>query len=331
MRVQALLIVSIGSLLVPGALSGMEQPAASTEEPVEMQIYSLRHYPAGELAEILEDTMGRYGVSIAVAERTNAIVVTAPPKRLPEIENALRLMDVAPDKAKTPQMLYRVYMVEPPIDQDTKGFSLTVAGSELFSATEARMMAKECGLQVGSIRQSIPRNGMWEDQIQGRAPSKEAVWEYVSYYPEAQVRELVWEDEIFMGGVPAVQVAALPERLQTNLRSLLGENIQTVGYWFGSLSLPGEVRAPIGLWSFELHIETTGTDELECVIEVNQERPDGDFTEILANHIRAKAGRPIIIGYNRDRCGARTMGALVIVAEEDKTPVSPMSLDVQAR
>jgi hypothetical protein len=319
------LIVTAGLLLAPGVLRAGDQPIGLRKPTLNVRIYPLEYYPAEELAEVLDDAMGEYLVFIAVAERSNALVVTAPPEYMPEIESAIRAMDVAPKETKTPQMLYRIYMLEPPIEQDMQAFSLTVASSELVSATDARLMAKERGLQIGSIRQSGPENETWENHIQGRAPSKEAIWEFVDYFREAQVRELIWEDEGFMTGVPAAQVTALPARLQTSIRSLLGEKIQTVGYWFGSLSLPGEARAPIGLWSLDLNIETTGTDELKCDIEVHQERPDGQFMVIIGNHIRAKVGKPIIIGYNRDRCGVRTMGALVIVPEEDKTPAGPLS------
>jgi hypothetical protein len=39
--------------------------------------------------------------------------------------------------------------------------------------------------------------------------------------------------------------------------------------------------------------------------------------EILSNTIRAKVGKPIIIGYNRESYGTRKMGAMVIVPEAD--------------
>jgi hypothetical protein len=39
--------------------------------------------------------------------------------------------------------------------------------------------------------------------------------------------------------------------------------------------------------------------------------------EILSNTIRAKIGKPVIIGYNRESYGTRKMGAMVIVPEED--------------
>jgi len=36
--------------------------------------------------------------------------------------------------------------------------------------------------------------------------------------------------------------------------------------------------------------------------------------------VQAKIGKPIIIGYNRDVCGTRTMGAMVILLEADTVP-----------
>jgi hypothetical protein len=38
---------------------------------------------------------------------------------------------------------------------------------------------------------------------------------------------------------------------------------------------------------------------------------------ILSNSVQARIGKPIIIGYNRDVYGTRTMGALVILLEAD--------------
>jgi len=47
--------------------------------------------------------------------------------------------------------------------------------------------------------------------------------------------------------------------------------------------------------------------------------------EILSNTIRAKIGKPIIIGYNRESYGTRKMGAMVIVPEADS--VQPDTAD----
>jgi hypothetical protein len=38
---------------------------------------------------------------------------------------------------------------------------------------------------------------------------------------------------------------------------------------------------------------------------------------VLRNTVQAKIDKPIIIGYNQDVCGTRTMGALVILLEAD--------------
>jgi hypothetical protein len=268
----------------------------------------------------------RYDLDVVVDEPGNRVIVSASKALLQQVDALIETLDSRPrNTPKNTQMMYRVYMLEPPIEQDMQAFSLTVACNEFCSAMGAKISAQEYGLQIDSVRQRGPENGIWEDQIQGRTPSKEAVWEFAECYRhgDVQIRELVWEeDEAFIAGVPAAQITALSAPLQAHIRSLLGEKIQTVGYWFGSLSLPGEAMVPIGLWLLTLEIETSGADELECRIEVNQERTDGEFMQVIGNRIQAKIGKPIIIGYNRDRCGTRTMGALVIVAEEDKTPVS---------
>jgi hypothetical protein len=46
---------------------------------------------------------------------------------------------------------------------------------------------------------------------------------------------------------------------------------------------------------------------------LGRERED----DILTNTIRAKIGKPIIIGYNRESYGTRKMGAMVIIPEPD--------------
>jgi hypothetical protein len=37
----------------------------------------------------------------------------------------------------------------------------------------------------------------------------------------------------------------------------------------------------------------------------------------LSNSVQGKIGKPIIVGYNRDSYGTRTMGAVVILPEAD--------------
>jgi hypothetical protein len=99
-----------------------------------------------------------------------------------------------------------------------------------------------------------------------------------------------------------------------------------VGYWFGNSLVPGEVQAPIGPWTLNLQFDTESDRMLELGIEVELPREIHNFEtrlgrqqndEILSNTIRAKIGKPIIIGYNRESYGTRKMGAMVILPEAD--------------
>jgi hypothetical protein len=163
----------------------------------------------------------------------------------------------------------------------------------------------------------------WRCAIDGLAASPEAIQRLKEQMPGSEIRQLRWENETT--AIPAAQVAPLPSQIAQQIHRLLGAEAQTVGYWFGNVSLPGEVTAPLGAWKLSLEVETALRDELQLGISVTEEVQRGDslqVMEILSNRIQAKVGKPIIIGYNRDRYGARTMGALVIVAEEDTPPVA---------
>ena len=103
---------------------------------------------------------------------------------------------------------------------------------------------------------------------------------------------------------------------------------------FGNLSSPGEVEAPIGLWTLRLKTRSGQASDVLLEIEVNQ-NPQYVMdtpTAVLSNSVQAKIGRPIIIGYNRDVYRTRTMGAMVVLLEADtaqttdsqtKAPQSP--------
>jgi hypothetical protein len=69
-----------------------------------------------------------------------------------------------------------------------------------------------------------------------------------------------------------------------------------------------------------MEVEGSAEDEeVELQITVVRESPDGSGPtwQVLSNSVRGNLGRPAIIGYNRDRHGVRTMGALVIVPQLD--------------
>jgi len=114
--------------------------------------------------------------------------------------------------------------------------------------------------------------------------------------------------------------------MQEHIRKFLGDKMRTVGYWFGNSSVPGEIEAPIGPWILNLRLDTESDHMLELNVDVEVRRETHRFDsrlgrerndEILSNTIRAKIGKPIIIGYNRESYGTRKMGAMVIFPEVD--------------
>jgi hypothetical protein len=342
MRTRTLLVLSAAILLLPGLLWSMEEveatrsgrgvPAevlgAPPQSTTEMRIYALQYYPAEQFAEILFDLMMEHDVNVALDKLSNRLFVTAPPERQQQIERLANALDT-PDalNAQTQQVMYRIYMLElPATGQNLKPFSLSLERSSRMPAAQLLEALKDNGLQIGTCVQSDEwmEDEKWELAIQGRAASDETIRRVLERLPDSQMRELRWDDDTFSAAIPAAQVTRLPVQLQEHIRKLLGEGVQTVGYWFGNLSLPGEVRAPIGPWMLELNAETSEAGGLELEISVVRESPIDaiESIEILSNSVRGRIGKPIIIGYNRDRYGVRTMGAMVIVPEVDTTPTS---------
>jgi hypothetical protein len=295
----------------------------------QVTIIAVKHYPVRELAALLQTISSgdRDRITVLPDENMNRLVVRATKQRLEEIRRLIAELDVealaAPSRAP---LMCRVYMLEiPPKDPSAKAFSLRLERSSQLPSGELLEALKDQELQVGAVSQDRRggRDNSWEILIEGRTTSREVLKRVVEKIPAAQVKELVWNDEGFTATVPAAQVTRLPSQLQEHLRKFLGEEVQTVGYWFGSLSSPGEVRAPIGPWTFELKARSErrpdqGSD-LTLEIEVNHEPPLSHTgpTRILSNSVQGKIGKPILIGYNRDSYGTRIMGAMVILPEAD--------------
>jgi hypothetical protein len=150
--------------------------------------------------------------------------------------------------------------------------------------------------------------------IRGRAASNEAIQGLMQEISDCQIVELEWDDNTSI--MPTTRVPPVPESLGKHVEKFLGKEVGIVGYWFGSLSVPGSVRAPIGPWIFSFEVDESERDgELKLDLAVEEERKDGEIWEIISNSIHGKIGRPVIIGYNRDNRGVRTMGALVVIPE----------------
>ncbi len=336
MSKRILLMAGLGILLLQGVLlsqppqppagPGVSEPPKAEGQQI-VKTVTVEHYPVRDLANLLQGLSGGEGTSILVDENMNRLIVRATKERMDEILRLVGELDVeAVAPPQNPPLLCRVYMLEmPPKDQGLKAFSLVLERSSPLPSAELLGALKDKELQIGGLYQEGQggRDENWQVAIQGRVVSQETIKRVVEKIPGSQVKELEWNDETFTSTVPAAQVNRLPSQLQEHLRKFLGDEIQTVGYWFGSLSSPGEVKAPIGPWMLELRAGSERRPEqaggLVLEIEVNREShiPFVPSTRILSNSVQGKIGKPIIVGYNRDSYGTRTMGAVVILPEAD--------------
>lgn len=297
------------------------QAKAAAEKAMRMDIFSLSYYPAGELADILRVLVPQDQVTITSDEHSNRLIVAAPSDQLEQIQRVIAELDTpAHDGPEAQQVMYRIYMLEQPSEHENlRPFSLVLEGTSLLRATELLDAVQDADMRIDSLEQK-PEDDKWQQWelfIEGRAASNASIKRVLEKMPASQLTELRWNEEI--STLPTGHVTPLPAELKKHIDQLLGQGVQTVGYWFGNLSAPGEIRAPIGPWVFELNVDTTPrADEVELGVSVVRETPDKpDMTwQILSNSIRAHLLKPVIIGYNRDNYGTRTLGALVIVPSE---------------
>jgi hypothetical protein len=301
------------------------------QSPKELRIFELKYAKAEVLASMIGDL---FRINVQTDYRLNRLIVSATQEQIKSVASLIEAMDVADSKASTPQdtqnLVYRVYMFEIPSgNQNMRSFSLILQTSAQVSSKELSVAAADVDLQISEFLQI--NQGLSEPQaeilILGKAASDESFKRFFEKFPESHITELKWDnDETFTNNIAAAQYTQLPEQMQSHIRKFLGDDIRTVGYWFGNSSAPGEVEAPIGPWTLNLRLDTESDRMLELNVEVEvpgemhrfdrrlgREQKD----EILSNTIRAKIGKPIIIGYNRESYGTRKMGAMVILPEED--------------
>ena len=289
-------------------------------EPV-TRIYVLHYSDADRTVGILYDLLRqRRDITLVPDPAGNQILVAASPKSQDLVKELIQELDMPPvDQPRNAQMMCRVFMLElPPTGVNLKEFLIKLKGTEPAPAETIVEAIQNPNVQIQDISQQYAGSETYELSIVGRAPSREDVTALVAAFPNAQIQAFSWEEGTF-AAVRAPQYRP-SEPLREHLSKLLGDNLQTVGYWFGDMSLPGEVRAPIGPWSLNLSMEPEPGDELTFLIDVEQTQMEGprggrSQSTILSNSGRGKIGKPIIIGYNRDRDGTRTMGALVIIPE----------------
>jgi len=297
-------------------------PAGRAIDSLETRIFGLRYRSAIELADLIRAVTGEQEARTIVAdERNNGIIVTATPERLQEIERLIERLDTSGvPAAQSQNLMCRVYVLEiPSKDQNLKGFCLVLERASPLPAAEVYDTLKDADLQIGTFLQSNEWGGSdkWQLVIQGRAASSDALKRMTAKIPESQVKELRWDDETFTSAIVAAQVSRMPVPLQEYMRKFLGAEVQTVGYWFGGLSVPGDIRAPLGPWTLELKAKPSQETDLSLEVKVNQDAPVPFIQPItiLSNAVQGRIGKPIVIGYNRQAYGARKMGVVVIIPE----------------
>jgi hypothetical protein len=313
-------MAGLGVLLAQGVL--LSQPPKGEDQRT-VKIVTVQYRPALELFNVLMPLFQGRETSILLDTQMNRLIVRANKEQLDELLRLVADLDVKAVAApQNSPLLCRVYLLEiPPKESNLKPFAVvlrtisTVASPEILNAT------KGDDLRIGRVLQSeagVPQ-GEQRILIKGLATSNEAVRRMIEAIPESQIADLKWDDDTFTAAVPAAQVAQLPESLRQHVRKFLGADVRTVGYWFGNLSSPGEVVAPIGLWTMDLTTRSAPATEflLEVQVTHNPQHSLDVETTVLRNTVQAKVGKPILIGYNRDVYGTRTMGVMVILLEAD--------------
>jgi hypothetical protein len=303
---------------------------ADANSPTEVRLFRLRHADAVELASMIENV---FRIKVHADERLNNIVINARPEQMESIKSLIEETDVEAPDASTSQdiqnFVYRIYMFEiASRDEGMKPFSMILQVPSEASTTQLFDAARDGELQISGFCLSDERDGDGKGEIliHGKAASDMTLKRMVvDDIPESQIKELKWDDaETFTNEIAAAQYTQLPEQMQKHIRKFLGDDIRTVGYWFGNSSVPGEVQVPIGPWTLTLRLDTESDRMLELNVEVEvpgeMQRFDRRLgrernNEIFSNMIRAKIGKPVIIGYNRESYGTRKMGAMVIVPE----------------
>jgi hypothetical protein len=320
----------------PNATPAPTQPGVSTKTAPKstavLRIFELKYAEARELARLIGNI---FRIQVDIDYRLNRIIVNATQEQMENIESLIEATDVEAPEESTPRdvrnLVYRIFMFEissKDKDEDMKLFSMILQTPAKISSVEFLQAAEEGKIHISDFLISDEQENEQQVDIliRGKAPSTESLTQIVGL-TESRIKELKWDDdETFTSGIKAAHYSQLPAQMQKYLQRFLGEDIVTVGYWFGSSSVPGDIEAPIGPWILNLRFDTESDRMLELDVEVEVPREMYHFerrlghersNEILSNTIRAKIGKPVIIGYNRESYGTRRMGAMVIIPEVD--------------
>lgn len=327
-----------------GDLYAMETPegrsvsrSVSSGGEMVMKIFELKYFPVDDMERLIVDIFSIDSEKVHADSRSIRIIILATQKQMNDIEALIEKLDVPDSKLEPGQefgnLVYRVYMFEiPSKDQGMKSFTMILQASGSVTSAAILNAAVTEKIEVSDYVTNDEREDeKVEILLQGRAPSNESI-QKIAEITGIQIKEIKWDDDkTFTRNVGAAHYSQLSPQMQKHLQKFLGEEIMTVGYWFGSSSVPGQIDAPIGPWMLRLEIDSESDRELELRVEV--ETPERDYgsgrrfrrersNEILSNTVRAKVGRPIIIGYNRQSYGTRKMGTMVIIPETDQFDIS---------
>jgi hypothetical protein len=321
----------------PYAIETQDRPrssrARSSNGELVTKIFMLKYFPADDLERLIVDLFSINHDKVHSDSRSNRLIIQATTEQMNDIQALIEKLDVEsqlPVNQSLENLVYRVYMFEiPSKDKGNKSFSMILQTSAQLPSTKLLGVAEEKGIQISDflVSNEEQEEPDWKVEflIQGKAPSNESIKQMVETIAESQIKELRWDDAMFTSDIEAAHYSRLPEQVQKHIKKFLGEDIETVGYWFGSSSVPGRIDAPIGPWMLRLELESESDRELELRVEVEVPERNYNFErrlgreerdgEILSNTVRAKIGKPIIIGYNRQSYGTRKMGAMVILPE----------------
>ena len=345
MKKRTLFTVILAVLLVSSLSLSQETPAnepsiprSPSESELVTEIVAVEYFPVDELEDLI---MNIFRIrNIYSDQRSNRLIMQVTEEQRNNVMKFIEKLDVPdfdlPRTQAIQNVVYRIYMLEiPPKDVDMKPFSMILQTSPQFSSTELLNAAKNKNMRISGFHLSDEREREQQNDIliQGKADSNESIKQLVDSIPESRIKELKWDDsETFTRDITAAQYTQLPEQIQKHIIKFLGKDIQTVGYWFGSSSVTGNIEAPIGPWMLDLSLKLESDNMLELRIDVEVPREmlyrfDRQLGrerngEILSNIMKAKIGKPIIIGYNRQSYGTRKMGAIVILLEADTIQLS---------
>jgi len=306
--------------------------ARSSSGEMVTQIFTLKYFPVEDLEHLIENIFSIDRGKVHTDLSSNRLILQATENQMLNVISLIEELDVPASEIKgghaADNLVYRVFMFEIPSEnQDLKPFSMILRIPSVLPSAELLQLAILQNIQVSDFLIIDERDSENDILIQGKAPSNESIKQMVQAITPSQIKELRWDDdETFTRNIEAAHYSRLPAQIQNHIQKFLGENIVTVGYWFGNSSVPGEVEAPIGPWMFHLELSPESDRTLELRVEVEEREERSDFArrlgreksdEILSNRIQAKIGKPIIIGYNRSSYGTRKMGAMVIIPEMD--------------